>query len=132
MDIKPEISDLPSLARERVHIGPVADWVTSVPYNLDYDPQVRGAATWLLTEEQTQADIGATYVRTVVRLETMQSVQHHSQWRLEFEPQTQSILLHCIKIRRGSSEIEHSALERIQFLQREADLEGFKIGRAHV
>lgn len=127
MDAKPAIIDLPSLARARVHIGPNPDWITPVTYDQDYEPQVRGSTTWLLSETQVQVDLGATYMRTVVRLETMQSVQHYSQWRLEFEPQTESIVLHNIKIRRGSAEIEHGSLERIQFLQREADLEGFII-----
>ncbi len=127
MDAKPDISGLPALARERVRIGPVPDWVSPTSYNPDFDPQVRGSTTCLLIEEQLHAELGGTYTRVAMRLETMQAVQLHSQWRLEFEPQAQSVVLHCIKVRRGASETEHGVMGLIQFLQREAELEGFSI-----
>jgi len=46
---------------------------------------------------------------------------------LEFEPSSQSITLHWIKIRRGTTEVDHTNLEKISLLQREAGLEGFSI-----
>lgn len=62
-----------------------------------------------------------------MRLETLKAVQHNAQWRLQFEPQTQSLVLHSIKTRRGDVEVEHASLEKIRFLQREAGLEGLVI-----
>jgi MFS family permease len=122
-----EIRDLTSLARECVQIGPAPNWVIPCPYNSDFAPTSRGPLTCLLIEQQVQADLRQTYVRTAQRLETMQAIQQQSNWRLAFEPQTQSIILHSIKVRRGSLEVEHLSLERLQFLQREAGLEGLVI-----
>ncbi len=125
MDAVPQDTrDLPAKARERVGIGPVPDWVRPCDYDMEFKTAARGALTHLLIERQVDAELGQMYVRTAVRLETMQAVQHQSQWRLEFEPQTQSVLLHSIKIRRGPAEAEHASLDRLQFLQREAGLEG--------
>jgi hypothetical protein len=115
------------MARERVEIGPAPDWIVPTAYNADFRPPVPGTATFLLNEVQVHAELRQTYVRTVMRLETPQAVQHQSQWRVQFEPQTQSLLLHSIKTRRGSVETEHAVLDQIQFLQREAGLEGLVI-----
>lgn len=65
-----------------------------------------------------------------MRLETMQAVQHASQWRLEFEPATQFVTIHSIKIRRENVEVEHAGLDKIRILQRESGLEGFIIDGA--
>jgi hypothetical protein len=123
----PEIRDLQSAARERVKVGSAPDWITPGSYDPDFKATVRGPLTYLLIERQVNAELHQTYVRASARLETMQAVQHQSQWRLEFEPQTQSIVLHSIKVRRGSTEREHASLVQIQFLQREAGLEGLVV-----
>ena len=125
MDVKPsDTRDLPGIVRERVQIGSAPDWIVPCSYDADFQANIPGPVTHLLMERQIHAELGQTYVRRAVRLETLQAVQHESQWRLEFEPQTQSVILHSIKIRRGSLETEHASLDRIQFLQREAGLEG--------
>jgi hypothetical protein len=122
-----ENRDLPTLARERVRLGSVPEWVAPCPYDADFKANVRAALTHLLVERQFHAELHQTYVRMALRLETMQSVGEYSQWQLQFEPQTQSITLHSIKTRRGAVETEHASLERLQFLQRESGLEGCAI-----
>src|SRR6266571_6840482 len=125
MDAKPsETRDLVAAARERVRIGAAPDWIVPCLYDADFKERVRGPVTHLLIEQQVQAELHQTFVRVATRLETLQAVQSQSQWRLEFEPQTQSIILHSIKVRRGSLETEHASLDRVQFLQRESGLEG--------
>jgi uncharacterized protein DUF3857/transglutaminase superfamily protein len=124
MDSKPfETRDLTARARERVKIGPAATWIDPCYYDKHFTPKVRGQITHLLQEKQIHAELGQTYVHVAIRLESQQAVQHESQWRIGIEPQTQSIVLHSIKIRRGEIETEHASLERVQFLQREAGLE---------
>ena len=128
MDAKPsETRDLVATARERVRIGAAPDWIVPCLYDADFKEKVRGSLTHLLIEQQVHAELHQTFVRVATRLETLQAVQNQSQWRLEFEPQTQSVVLHSIKVRRGSSETEHASLDRIQFLQRESGLEGCTI-----
>jgi hypothetical protein len=123
----PDARDLIALARERVQGGPAPTWVKPFPYDAAFEPKIRGPLTYLLIEQQVHAEIRQTFVQTAVRLETMKSVQEQSQWRMIFEPQTQSVVLHSIKIRRGQSETEHLSLDRIKFLQREAGLHGLVI-----
>src|ERR1041385_6987002 len=105
MDGKPtEPLDLIALARERVQIGPAADWIAPCGVDADFKPKVRGPVTDLLIERQVHAERGQMYLRRVMRLETMQAVQHQSQWRLEFEPQTQAIVVHRSEERRVGKE----------------------------
>src|ERR1700677_1290065 len=124
----PDIRELTALARHRVQVGPPPDWILPCPYHMEFEPKLRGSLTYLLTEQQVHAELHQTYLRSALRLETMSSVQELSQWRVEFEPRTQSVVLHSLKIRRGAVETEHLALDRIQFLQRESGLKGLVIG----
>ncbi len=121
------LSDLPALARQRTQVGAAPDWIAPCLYAQEFEPKVRGPLTPLLIEQQVHAELGQTYVRSATRLDSLEAVQRQSQWRLQLEPQTQSITLHSVKIRRGSQEVEHASLDRIQFLQREAELEKFMI-----
>ncbi len=129
MDSKPpETLDLPKLARERVQIGPPASWIASCDYDQQFTPKLRGESTCLLIENQIHAELGQTYVHVATRLESQHAVRSQSQGQINFDPQTQSLVLHSIKTRRGESETEHAYLDRIQFLQREAGLESRIIG----
>jgi hypothetical protein len=113
--------------REKVRIDSAPAWVLPCSYSTDFKAKTSGAVTHLLMDRQVQAEMHQMYVHMAVRLETMQAVQQHSQWRLEFLPLTQTILIHSVKIRRDNIEVECAKLDRIHFLQREAGLEGFMI-----
>lgn len=115
------------MARERVQIGPAAGWIDRCYYDKHFTPKIRGEITFLLQDVQINAELGQTYGHHALRLESQRAVQERSQWRIGIEPQTQSIVLHSIKIRRGDAETEHVSLERMQFLQREAGLERFSL-----
>src|SRR5215467_6262279 len=103
MDARPlDTQDLSTKARERVRIGPVPAWVTPCSYDPSFKTQITGEVTNLASEEQAHAELSQVYVRFAVRLENMRAVRNFSQWQVEFDPQTESVLLHSIKIRRGS------------------------------
>src|SRR6185295_18768870 len=102
-----ESGDVLAMARARVRAGPIPEWVEECTYDEQFSPALRTPLTHLLIERQVHAELGQSFVRTAARLETMHSVQHCSQWRLEFEPHTMSVTLHSIKIRRGGEDIEH-------------------------
>src|SRR5207253_3397076 len=102
-----ETRDLPAMARERVQIGPAESWIDPCYFDKHFIPKIRGQITYLLQEKQIHEELGQTYEHVAMRLESQQAVQHESQWCLNFEPQTQSIILHSIKIRRGETETEH-------------------------
>lgn len=131
VDARPvQNEDTYTTARERLSIAPAPAWAT--PCQPDYaftappaknPPQV----TPLLWSAQVNVEANATYFHLAIRLENMQAVQQQSQWRLEFEPRSQAVTLHSIKIRRGTTEIDHTSLDKIRLLQREAGLDGFVI-----
>ena len=114
-------------ARDRVQLGPVPAWVMPCPFEVNLPAEPGDPITYLLINRQIHADLRQECVHTVLRLETMQAVQHESQWRLQFEPRTQSVTLHWIRTRRDDEVIEHANLERFRLLQREEGLEGFVI-----
>lgn len=119
--------DLLTLARNRVRSGVIPDWVTVNNYDRVFTAKARKSVTPLLIERQAHAELRELYVHHALRLESIPAVQHHSQWRMEFAPRTDWVVLHSIKTRRGDIEREHLSLEKVQFLQREAGLEGFII-----
>ncbi len=122
-----ESSDLLTLARSRVRTGAIPDWVTANNYDREFTAKARKPVTPLLLERQTHAERRELYVRHALRLESVLAMQHHSQWRMEFAPKTDWVVLHSVKTRRGAVEREHLSLGAVQFLQREAGLEGFII-----
>ena len=120
-------SDSASLAKSRVQNGPPPDWATHCPYDSTFKSEQDAQITFLLLDSQIHAEQQSLLVHNVVRLETMQAVQHWSQWRLQFEPKTQQVTLHSLKIRRGEQEIDQSHLDQFHLLQREEGLERFII-----
>lgn len=120
-------SDAISLAKSRVQKGPPPDWTVACPHDPTFKAEHETPVTYLLFDSQIHAERHSLFVHQVVRLETMPAVQHWSQWRLQFEPKTQLVALHWLKIRRGDVEIDQSHLEKSHLLQREEGLERFVI-----
>ena len=119
--------DASQLAKERVQIGPVPDWVAPCKVPVNYRGQQKRPLTYLLVSRQIHAELNQTFVHFAVRLETMEAVQHESQWRLQLEPASQTITLHWIRIRRGEAVFEHARSEQFRLLQREEGLDKFVI-----
>src|ERR1017187_1963736 len=114
-------------AKSRVRNGPFPDWINSCAFDESFKPSNGAQITYLLIDNQIHAERHELFVHQVIRLETMEAVQHWSQWRLQFEPKRQLITLHSLKIRRGQNEIDQSNLDKAHFLQREEGLERFVI-----
>src|SRR5215472_815529 len=92
--------DLLNEASNRLAIGPVPDWVVACSFSADFRAKAPAQATFLLLDRQVHAERREIFVRMVTRLETMEAVQHYSQWRLEFSAQFENVTLHSVKIRR--------------------------------
>jgi hypothetical protein len=56
-----------------------------------------------------------------MRLETIQAVQNEAQGRIAFEPRTQILTLHWLKIHRGETVFDRTALANLRCVQREHD-----------
>jgi hypothetical protein len=111
-------------ARDNIRKGPVPEWVVECPYDLNYQSaQHSNHLTHLLLERQVQAEQRETYVHVALRLESLEAVQNNSQWRLEFEPQTQTCVLHTLNLRRDGATIDQLHLEKGRYLQREEGLD---------
>jgi len=108
-------------AKERIHIGPAHDWIVPCSFRLDFKPKQPGHVTYLLSCKQIHAEKRQTFVHTAIRLETTQAVQNEAQGRLAFEPRTQNFILHWLKIHRGETIFDRTALENIRCVQKEAD-----------
>jgi hypothetical protein len=113
--------------KDRVLTGPAPSWVIKTSFDHQFKSDHEAPVTYLLWDTQIHAERRETFTHFAVRLETMEAVQHQSQWRLQFEPKTQLIVLHSLKIRRGDVEIDQLNLQKAHFLQREEGLERFVI-----
>jgi hypothetical protein len=108
-------------AKERIHIGPAPDWIVPCSFRLDFKPKQPGHVSYLLSCKQLHAEKRQTFVHTAIRLETTQAVQNEAQGRLPFEPRTQQFTLHRLKIHRGQTVFDRTALENLRCVQRETD-----------
>jgi transglutaminase-like putative cysteine protease len=126
ISLRPGVNASPDV-RDRVRIGPLPDWVKPCVLDIEFKVEAPSHCTHLLLCRQIHAETKQTYVHTAARLETMQSVQHNSQWQLQFEPRTQLVTLHWIRVHRSGEVRDCANFEKIRLLQREAGLERFMI-----
>lgn len=111
--------------KERTRLGPLPGWAKLCPLDVDCKARPGVPVTDILISRQIHAENRQTFVYTARRLESMEAVQHESQWRLQIDPLSQSVTLHWIKIRRAGLEFDHTNLNAIRLLEREQGLEGF-------
>ena len=130
----PGATDLiPSAAQERVTVGPAPDWVTVRPLDETIDATVAGAQVVLLIDRQFRVLGNERHERIARCLKTGQAVQEAAQWRLDFDPATQRVLIHSIAVRRAGQCLEQADAGRLRFLQREENLDRFVVdGRVTV
>lgn len=114
-------------AKDCVRMLPEPEWVNPCAFADDFTSATGPQITYLLIDTQIHAERHEMFVHQVIRLDTMEAVQHWSQWRLQFEPKNQLVTLHSLKIRRHKEEIDQCNLEKAHFLQREEGLERFLI-----
>jgi Domain of Unknown Function with PDB structure (DUF3857)/Transglutaminase-like superfamily len=125
------MSEALKMARELIRIGPTPEWVVSRSFELGFAGRPGVPLTHLLLERQIHAERNQICQRTVTRLETMEAVQHESQWRLQFDGRCQRVTLHWVKLHRGNQQFDHAHLDKIRLLQREEGLERFVVDGWH-
>jgi hypothetical protein len=119
--VAPQQGNALDAAKERIHIGPVPDWIVPCSFRMDFKPKQPGHVTHLLSSKQLHAETRRTFVHTAIRLETIQAVQNEAQGRIPFDPQTQILTLHWLKIHRAETIFDRTALENLRCVQREND-----------
>jgi transglutaminase-like putative cysteine protease len=110
-------------ASQRVSSGPVPAWVTPQSYDRSFQSGEKQHFTHLLISRQCNAESHQWHHHTAVRLESPEAVRHISQWRLDFEPKIQSVVIHQITLWRGEEQIPQPGIESIRLLDRETGLD---------
>ena len=130
----PGATDLiPSVAQQRVTVGASAEWVTVRPLDEALDPSIAGSQVVMLMDRQYRVSSNERYDRIARFLKTVQAVNEAAQWRLDFDPAVQRIVIHSIAVRRAGQIIEQAETARLRFLQREENLDRFVVdGRVTV
>lgn len=116
---------VPSLLEGRVTFEPPPSWADILDFDRVAPSQNEDMITCLLHHEQLNAEVGCTYTRIVLRLESMQAVQQLSQWRLDLNLVTQRLALHSLLVRRGEEVIEHADPAKVRIVAREKGLGAF-------
>jgi len=119
--VAPQQGNPLAAAKERIHIGPVPDWVVPCSFRMDFKPKQAGHVSYLLSSKQIHAEKHQSFIHTAIRLETIQAVQNEAQGRIAFEPGTQEFTLHWLKVHRAGAVFDRTALENLRCVQREAD-----------
>ena len=122
-----ETDPVPLAAQERVTVGASAEWVTPRPLDETLDPSIPGAQVVMLMDRQIRVIGNERYERVARFLKTVQAVHEAAQWRLDFDPATQRVVIHSIAVRRGGRMIEQAEAGRLRFLQREENLDRFVV-----
>src|SRR5271156_2962470 len=119
--VAPQQGNALDAAKERIHLGPVPDWIVPCSFRMDFKPKQPGPVTHLLLSKQLHAEKRQAFVHTAIRLETIQAVQNEAQGRIPFEPRTQLLTLHWLKIHRAETVFDRTSLENLRCVQRETD-----------
>lgn len=113
--------DPSALRGSKIRIEEAPEWTTRRKVkNL---PRIDGyPVTLLLLDRQIAPELMTRYTRFVRRLETPQAVQECGRVEFDFDPATQSVLIHAISIFRDGELTNYADLEQIEVIQQEREL----------
>ena len=113
----------PNLLRgNKVHVTDAPDWVSK--RKVKNSQRIDGyPVTLLLFDRQILPEKFTRYTRYVRRLETPQAVQDAGKVELDFDPSTQSLLIHAVSIFREGKLTNLAKLEDVELIQQERDLQ---------
>jgi hypothetical protein len=115
-------------ADESVSIGPQPDWVVPLTFQrLAAAHTTNGGAQTdlLLRDVQVNQKTGENFQHEARQLLTGQGVQSGSQLSIEFDPTCQSLVLHWVKLWRGTNSFNRLDLDRVKVIQPESSLDDY-------
>ncbi|WPJ97992.1 DUF3857 domain-containing transglutaminase family protein [Coraliomargarita algicola] len=119
----------PSVSRKtphpRLEHSPIPSWVRTYESSLQTCRRDGEPITRLLLDIQHDTETKSSYIHLQQRLENKQAVQELAQWRINFDPNSQKIQLHHIRVIRDGVAREYSDPENVRIIQREEDLESY-------
>lgn len=116
---------VPKEIRDRVAVAPPEDWVKQ--REVDFTAEDTEGFPVFLLDEQYHASLHQYYKRLAQRLETRKAIHQLGQWRLDFDPRDQRVVIHSLRVVRDGVPVEHAQPERFRFLQRETSMEWLRI-----
>lgn len=120
VDLTGAQEDLLTTAKERLTFGPAPNWVRSCPIRPDFKAKQSGHQTYLLVDRQINAESRQSFVHIALRLETLQGVHRHSQWRVDFDPAAQSVCIHSVMVHRGNLHQERAKPDSFHIVNRDS------------
>jgi hypothetical protein len=117
----------PAFSGNRYDVVPTPTWVAPADVPTDVlanGMQQEGGASYLLVDRQTRiSNTLSDYSRFVTRLENISGVEESSQVTINFDPRTEKLHLHFVRVLRGNEVIDQLRQGQVRVLQRENDLE---------
>lgn len=103
--------------RSQVSLGPVGSWVKPGEYDAAYQGRAGAPVTQLLLNLQAHAESGATWSRSVLRIESAEAARRTTDWRIELPSPGARVFLHWLRVRRNDRDTDYARLERLRFLE---------------
>lgn len=103
-------------------LGPRPEWIPESPVRWDVPPGRENHVTVLLQEQRQAPAENISWMRRIIRLETREAVQPGSQVMLDWDPETEDLIVHSVRIWRAGSARDCARRERFLLRQRESDL----------
>ncbi|MGJ8639920.1 MAG: DUF3857 domain-containing transglutaminase family protein [Opitutaceae bacterium] len=125
MDTIPSTNTSEEKAIQQVSYPSIPEWVVLNDYDVNQARRESEPITQLILDIQYDVAKQACFYRSVRRLENRQAVQELSQWRMNFDPNTQHIQLHSIQVIRDGEVRDYTDPKRFRIIQREEDLESY-------
>ncbi len=113
----------------RVEQGAVPPWVLPVPAGQGVEATESGGVALLVVDDQTRA-VGRDlwrFKRRVARLTSEAGLRAWGELKLEFDPPAERLVMHAVRVRRGSESVSKLELGKIAVLQRERALEEYGV-----
>jgi tetratricopeptide (TPR) repeat protein len=113
------------MASERLEFAPAPAWIESTS-TTDSEKSTDAPVRYLLTDQQVNltADTIETYNRTVLKIQTPQGLNFASQVALAWQPETDTLIVHTLQVRRGNQTLSLlTGSDSFTILRRENELE---------
>ena len=114
-----------ALQAQQPTIEPVPAWVDVAPSEFDAESKESSGVEVLLSDHQDDLTRAPSehYTRIVKRVLDVPAVEQESQLEVEFDPAREALVFHEVAVVRDGQRTDQLDLERIQVIQREAELD---------
>ncbi len=121
---RPILASVPAAADVQSLIGPVPDWVTPTPWEPPATPKPNPTGQdFLLLDHQVRLAADEAYTHHVYQIVSDSGRQNGGQISISFDPSYQQLIVHHLRLVRGTEALERLDPAKIQLIQQERDLD---------